>query len=382
MPEQLLFLRENHFRHDRFRPGEPVPAQDELFVTDWEEYIADISRKDAYSVLRERFIQFRFPVQAGMSKNPNYQQATRRGTDPAAMPEATGTKLADPANLKVYLYQTFAGRIPVIETSNRGDFETLLCLFFRRNEPAVIPASMGACMIKGYNNWDRIAKYKKRWREKSGNKGNLDMLWQLAFNQMKAQRECYQDTFLILSTAEYSGVSAGMLGISPARWRELSMVIRREHEATHYFTWRFFGAARNHLLDELIADYMGIVTAIGRYKADWFLCFMGLESYPAFRPGGRLHNYLPDSELSAAAFNEVKSIVKKAAENLESFSNRYAQRIYTAEGKQAMLLAMSKMTLTELASGDAQNILLDTGLNAFFSKEVEGNECCFGGGES
>ena len=28
---------------------------------------------------------------------------------------------------------------------------------------------------------------------------------------------------------------------------------------------------RNNILDELVADYMGITAAAGRYRADWFL---------------------------------------------------------------------------------------------------------------
>lgn len=45
------------------------------------------------------------------------------------------------------------------------------------------------------------------------------------------------------------------------------------------------------MLDELIADYAGIVAAWGRYRADWFLRFVGLEDYPRYREGGRLQNY-------------------------------------------------------------------------------------------
>lgn len=68
------------------------------------------------------------------------------------------------------------------------------------------------------------------------------------------------------------------MNLSQAEWRRLSITIRLEHECTHYFTYRVLGSMRNNLLDELIADYQGIVSAIGKYRADWFLRFMGLES--------------------------------------------------------------------------------------------------------
>ncbi|NLK53037.1 MAG: hypothetical protein GX295_11455 [Syntrophomonadaceae bacterium] len=211
-----------------------------------------------------------------------------------------------------------------------------------RNEPVPIPASMGACMIRGYNNWDRVAKYKQRQAE------NFD------FNQMKAHKELYQDVFLILSDNEYSGVPAERLGLAEDEWRRLSKVIRREHEATHYFTLRFLGSARNHLLDEFIADYMGIVAAADKYRADWFLTFMGLEDYPAFRPGGRLTKYLKNVEISEQAFELIKTYLKQAADNLEIIGERYFNQVYSAQGKYEILVRLSKTNLIELAAEDAE----------------------------
>jgi hypothetical protein len=161
-----------------------------------------------------------------------------------------------------------------------------------------------------------------------------------------------------------------MLGINGDEWRRLSLVLRREHEATHYCTMRFWGSARNHLLDELIADYMGIVAAAGEYCANWFLCFMGLEDYPAFRPGGRLVNYLKDRELSGGAFEALKLYIYNAARNLESFSTKYAPGVYHAEGKYHLLSAMSKMNLIELASEEMEMKLLENGMEVFLREEV------------
>jgi hypothetical protein len=52
-----------------------------------------------------------------------------------------------------------------------------------------------------------------------------------------------------------------------------------------YFTRRVFGSMRNNMLDELIADYIGIIEAMGTYQADWFLRFVGLEDFPMVRGG-------------------------------------------------------------------------------------------------
>lgn len=339
--EQLAFLQENHFDHSKVLPWDQIPPDDEPFVQAWQEYIDDIPRQGALASLSQRLVQLQFPVAEGMSANPYYQLATRKGLPTHAMKIATGTNLEAPSSLKVYLYQTYAGRIPVLETNNRRDFETLVRVFSHRNEPVNIPASMGACLIKGYNNWDRVARYKESTE-------NFD------FSQMKAQKELYQDAFLILTDNFYSGVPATMLGLSDEDWRRLSMTIRREHEATHYFTLRFLGSAKNHLLDEFIADYMGIVAANGKYRADWFLCFMGLENYPNFRHGGRLTNYLRNVELSDEAFGQLTTYLKRAANNMESITDKNERDVNSDKGKYEMLLRLCQTDLLTLASNDVE----------------------------
>lgn len=337
--EELSFLTNNYFNQDKVLAWHEIPPQDEPFVLAWTEYINDIEKLGVLEALRSRLVQLNFPVEPGMSSNFDYQIATRRGIYNTAKKTAAGIILEEPVALTVYLYETMAGRIPVMETNNRNDFETLVRTFAHRNEPVAIPPSMGACMIKGYNNWDRVAQYK------------LKCGTSFDFNHMKEHKELYQDTFLIVTNAEYSGVPAQMLRLTGDEWRKLSLVIRLEHEATHYFTLRFLGSARNHLLDEFIADYMGIVAAIGKYRADWFLCFMGLEKYPAFRSGGRLTNYLKNIELSDEAFNHLKSYVKSAAENLENIGDNF-NHTYSAPGRYEMLLKLTQTNLIDLATKD------------------------------
>ena len=336
---ELKFLQENTFNHTQLLTWNEIPPPDEPFVQAWEEYIRDIPSQGVLETLSQRLVQLCFPVREGMSSDADYLQAVRRGVKPTELKAADGIRLENPSGLKVYLYQTLAGRVPVIEASERRDFETLVQVFYHRNEPAAIPSSLGAYMIKGYNNWDRVARYKR-------NSGR-----EFDFNYLKAHRELYQDVFLILTDAEYSGVPADMLGLAEDEWRKLSLVIRREHEATHYFTQRFFGSARNHLLDEFIADYMGITAAVGRYRADWFLCFMGLENYPEFRPGGRLSHYLKNEQLSEEAFGALKTCVKNAAENVEKFADQNPD-IYSAQGRYEMLLRLTKANLIALAGNN------------------------------
>jgi len=116
---------------------------------------------------------------------------------------------------------------------------------------------------------------------------------------------------------------------------------------------------RNNLLDELIADFAGITAANGRFRSDWLLHFLGLESFPLYREGGRLQNYRGDPALSEGAFTILGSLVRQAALNLERFD---AQRMPAADRGQdqlAMLLTLTGMTLEELASGEANRLLRD-----------------------
>jgi len=138
--------------------------------------------------------------------------------------------------------------------------------------------------------------------------------------------------------------------LSEAHWQHLSLTIRLEHECTHYFTRRLFSSMRNNLLDELIADYRGIVAAIGYYRADWFLRFLGLESFPIIREEGRLQNYRGQPSLSDGAFKILQSLIKAAAENLEYFDASQVSELKTANNQVLILVALTDLTLEELAS--------------------------------
>ena len=57
------------------------------------------------------------------------------------------------------------------------------------------------------------------------------------------------------------------------------------------FTYRVFGSMRSHVVDELVADFVGLARGFGGYRADLALRFLGLEAFPAYRTGGRLEHY-------------------------------------------------------------------------------------------
>jgi hypothetical protein len=238
----------------------------------------------------------------------------------------------------------------VIVAGCRADFVSLVQALTKRNEPEPIPESMGATIVAGFNNWERIRYYRQEWETKQS-PPTTDTDWQAEFQRLKLQKHLYQDCFIILSQGNYSAISAVEIGINEEEWLRLSLIIRLEHECCHYFTRRVFGAMRNNMLDELIADYQGIVAANGgRYRADWFLRFIGLEAFPNYRQGGRLQNYRGKPPLSDDAFKILQVLVKDAAENLERLNIQHRLELNNPENQARLLSSLTSLSLVELAA--------------------------------
>jgi len=345
---ELLAYNHNVFDHSHLTFPLGVPLGAEPHVATWEAYVAAARAVGAFEVLKQALVQLRFPIRAGISQTEAYCSATRKGVLADGVPEATGLVLRQPKMLQVIVHQSLAGAIPVLITRDREDFVTLVQALTMRNEPGLVPASMGACMVAGFNNWDRVHQYRRHWEAQNPSTYS-EAGWTEEFRRLISRKELYQDRFIILSDGPYSDVSAGAIGLSEREWRRLSLTIRLEHECTHYFTCRLFNSMRNNLLDELIADYRGIVNAIGHYRADWFLRFLGLES-PSYREGGRLQLYRGQPPLSQGAFKILQALVKAAAENLERFDADNSSKVRTPQGQSLLLVGLTHLTLEELAS--------------------------------
>lgn len=350
--EELLVYNQNIFDHNTLTHKVNFPLTSEPHIAAWEEYAVLARVIGVFELLKQRLVQFQFPIIEGISQTEAYQSATRRGVVTDGMTLATGLVLQEPEKLQLILHQSLAGTIPVLLTGNREDFVCLVQALTKRNEPQPVPNSMGACIVSGFNNWDRIRQYRQQWSaENSANCSQSS--WLAEFGRLIPQKQLYQDKFIILSNSSYSNVSAKDIGLEEAQWQRLSLTIRLEHECTHYFTRRFFNSMRNNIFDELIADYRGIVAAIGTYRADWFLHFLGLESFPNYREGGRLQNYLGNPSLSDGAFKILQALVKAAAENLQSFHVEYVSQLRDANIQPLMLMALIHLTLEELADQSA-----------------------------
>jgi hypothetical protein len=346
---ELLTSIQNIFSYPNLAKLPPFSLASEPHVASWERYYSQAQNVGAFKAVRLALVQLQFPIKKGISQTDNYRAATRKGYLTEGMAEATGLELEKPKELQLIIHQTLAGTISVIIAECRAGFVSLVQALTKRNELEPIPESMEATIVAGFNNWERIRYYRQEWEVKQMPPApNAD--WQAEFQDINPQKHLYQDCFIILSRGNYSAILAAEIGIDEEEWLRLSLIIRLEPECCHYFTRRVFGSMRNNMIDELIADYQGIVAANGgRYRADWLLRFIGLESFPDYREGRRLQNYRGQPPLSDGAFKILQILVKDAAENLEKFNIPHHIELNNSENQQKFLANLMTINLLKWA---------------------------------
>src|SRR4051794_10383192 len=119
------------------------PLPDEAFVGTWAAYEQDAAPGEVFSFLSHKLVQFRFPIMEGIRSTADYRLATARGILPEGAPRLA-LVIEKPEELRLEIHQTPAGRIPILFTPNRRDFVSLVHALTVRNEPGLVPDSMGA----------------------------------------------------------------------------------------------------------------------------------------------------------------------------------------------------------------------------------------------
>ena len=341
------------FAGDRWWPNGPIehasfPLADDPLVEAWAVYAADAGKTTAFEALRNRIVQLSFPIQSGISAEDGYRAATLKGSPPDA---ASSLELEDPEGLTLTLHPSLAGTIPILAVRRRPDFETMVRALTARNEPVPIPRAMGACLINGLNNWDRIATLKKNW-EATDPAVRECATWGEEFRRIIPRTELYKDRLIVLSHGPYSGVEGGEIGIDPDEWDRLSFSIRLEHECVHALSLKLFGAMRHDLLEELIADWVALVKVFGGYRADLALRFLGLESLPSFRAGGRLEVYRGSPPVSDGAFEVMQRLAAVAIKTLETASVDPSFDLSDDAALGRLTVALLTMPIEALATDD------------------------------
>jgi len=335
----------------------------EKFITTWKHYKSESLDNGVFNILKEKLAQLNFPIQQGISSLNEYRNATLKGKKIKFIPLATGLILKQPELLELSIVSGPVGEVPVLTVPNPYDFADIVRALAHKNEPVEIPATMGASLIRGINNWDRIRSLKRDWESESHTRS-----WNEFFRKnILPNKNLYQDSLIVLSKKNYSGISADSLALNSTDWLSDSLKIRLHHEYSHYFTLRYFGGMYANIYDEILADYLGISMTYGKYNHDLFLKFMGLENYPEYRVGARFENYIEMNQVSPSELDFLKDLCYFSSLNIEKFDNYlgYSSDIYERIKR---LLVLCKLDFKTLASSDAIEKMITTYKNVIVSK--------------
>lgn len=285
--------------------------ENEVFISDWERYLRVAEKEGVKKSLAIPFPALYFPIGEDIHSSPGYRKMLAEGIDDPnnAIPE--NSLLATHFDTLTWeLYQTVAGKIPVLYCRDRKDFEALLQAITAQNRPEPIPIAKGAQYFAGYINRERVNRYKKVFLE-----NNPEFFWPAEFETFSKNKDLYCDKFIILSNSPYSNVSAELMGLEEAEWLEKSLILRREHECMHYIARRKLIDVKNNALDEIVADTAGMMTALHDFKSSWLLLFLGFDIDSKLRKEGRLNLYR--ATLSDEDFSRLTDMTRQAAVALE-----------------------------------------------------------------
>ena len=138
--------------------------------------------------------------------------------------------------------------------------------------------------------------------------------------KFKAGLDNYKDSFLILSSGDYSNVNTQSISnvtnnevtLSQDEWTEKSITIRKYHELTHFIMRKTYPDNIDPVRDEIIADSIGLMLAFKKLDVRILKLFLGLEG-ETYRKGGRLENYKggDDIEKTLLLIDKITNVLKK-----------------------------------------------------------------------
>ena len=276
------------------RASEPWPAlplADAPELAWWHE----LSGHDLLDALQGALPQLRLPQVAGISSSELYKRAVLRGEPVSTEALAAAGPLpswVQPQALTLWIAPHPTGAMPVLQTPSWHDFERLVRALAHRAEPAVLADGVHAQAVSGLIHWGLIERFGRQ------------------------SRAC----LIVLHQAPYGSVAAEHVpgGLSDAAWLAASTTLRLEHELTHLATKRVLGEMRLNLLDELVADAMGMVAALGRFDAALFGRCLGVDGAHGDRPipQGRWLSYT--RELDEADAHQAVALVMARSRELQN----------------------------------------------------------------
>ncbi len=226
--------------------------------------------------------QLLLPVQAGMRYTEEYKEVVLCGS-PCERP----LKFNCPQEVRINEEDTPAGKAVIMYLGDRRDFLHAYQALAYRCEPTAIPESVGAVTIRGLINWGKIHSHQEEYLKAGGND------WDEEFARFTGKKENYKDSIILLSGGNYSNVPADETGMDETEWKTKSYIIRKYHELTHFICRGLYPDNIDALRDEVIADCIGLVAALGYYDTNLAKRFLGTVD-DVYNGTGRLTHYIGD----------------------------------------------------------------------------------------
>lgn len=253
-----------------------------------------MNNEHCIEMLSRRYAQLILPIAEGMRNTEEYRDAVLRGNQPAGSPDFSFC-----SKDSFTAVNTPAGVVEILYLHERDDFIHALRALAHRCEPVDIPDSIGAVTISGLYNWEKIRAHRIEYLAAGGSD------WGSEFEAFTSDRSNFTDTLIILSRGPYSNVMPD--GFDEEEWLERSLIIRKYHELTHFVYRKFYPEWTSPVLDEVVADMVGITAAFGCYRTDLARLFLGIEG-DTYRKGGRLEYYL-DGNDPLEKVDEINSLI-------------------------------------------------------------------------
>lgn len=274
---------------------------------------------DVIRRLAEQFPQLYLAPAQGVSKSEYYRNIVGKGLG------ATGDLRHFQGSVEdeLIMEHTPVGDVMVVYLANRSDFERCYQILGCRCEPVAVAPSIGSFYISGINDWSRIHAHKADYLAQGGQD------WPQEFSLFTANPDNYKASIILLSEGPYSGMEAMNTAYTEQQWLDISREIRKYHELTHFVYRKHCPGKRNAILEELLADCIGLVFATGEYDPQLAQAFLGIVD--GKYQGGRLAQYVqqePDAQLVQLVCNMTQTLAEQCKHAKESGTDGYALMLH------------------------------------------------------
>ena len=284
--------------------------------------------------LAKRFPQLYIKPEKGVSESELYRSIVRRGEQYSG--SLSHFIFSDEDSLTIE--ETPAGKVEVIFLKNREDFECFYQIMADKCEPVPVLRSVGAAYIGGINDWSKIHAHIAEYEKKGGTDSDNE------FRRFTANKDNYKTSIILLSECFYSNISYENTPYSVEEWRKISLEIRKYHELTHFVCRHFFPGNIRPVWDELLADFYGLLCAVGSYDKALALSFLGIREGKYTQ--GRLERYV-EGEISGELVSEITELAghleKLAPKNFVREEDNFGMAISIQESSAELLEKFSSL---------------------------------------